>query len=1307
MKKNTEIFLLVLALCVLTSIATAQQNKAEQMYQQALYEMEGRGNYAKAIDMFNQVVAQFPKEKSVAAKALLRVGICQEKLGNHEAQKVYERVIKDYADQHEVVAEARARLDLIAGKENKEFSVRRVKEGTDMCFYGAVSPDGRYLSYTDWESGDLAIYEIATGNKRRLTNKGSWDISNEFAYFSRWSPDSKQVVYDWYTVESLMELRIVGLDSSKPRILYSNKEVVWSQTYGWSPDSKQILASLFKENGQNQIVLVSIEDESVRVLKTLEQGFWDHMNFSPDGRYIVYDFQQKDNSPESDISLLSTDGTREIPLVEHPANDYVLGWAPDGKNILFVSDRRNSSDAWVIQFSDGKVQGAPKLVTSNFGKADPMGFTQKGSFYYDIYDNAMDIYLAELDPETGKVIDPPKKQSTRFEGSLTQPEYSPDGKYIAYNSVSSSHSTLSIQSLETGKIQEFPSKLIFRVNAPRWSPDGRSILVGGWDWKGKKGIYCSDTQSGIFTLMVPPAKLVTESSLGQHEWSRDGKAIFLERFSGNKYRTIMLREIESGTEKELYHEESNSRGLKLSCSPDGNWLAILTMGIKEYVLRIMPAAGGEYRELYRFNTDNTQIYSQKLIWTPDGKFILFENFQSAEKKFSLWRIPIEGGEPQKLGLESDSYIVASIHPDGRHIVFSSPASTGENSGNWVMENFLPKEKSETSNQFTLRKLDYAQLNTPFAFLSPDGKKMAYVVYVGGSPKQIEILDLESETAKVLVDSGVGGQSSLVWSPKSDKIAYTFLGKELHVRDIDGTNSRVLLKNSGNQIYPTDWSRDGKKILCFFEVDDWTTRIGTVTSDGKTQFLGSGNSIEFRSEPKFSPDGSYIVCSFGKQEGNTDIYVWTADGSHKVRVTEHPGRDENPVWSPDGKYLVFLSDRNRSVDLWGVQMKDGKTVGAPFVIKRELGWRTRINDFTASGKLSLLMLGGAEPGNLFSVPVDQESGSISGTIAPISVYPTDHTFPRYSPNGKMIAYQSRRGQLGWPKLFVLDEKGAERELPLRGHYIVNLAWHPENQSLFFAGFDKDFKAGIYEVSLGKDEIRSVYSGDTIDMKTFNGALININLLPDAGKMMFFRTLGKGDVEVLTCDPDGKQPAVVLSRVNMPVWGLPSPNGENICYRVGDSLKLVSVSNGVLRNIGSASLNLEAAWAPNSESLMFREGFVLKIFSLKENTSHTLYQAPAGKTIGGMEIYATSWSLDGSRFIFTERDTSALSISPQKLFLINPGDGSLKTLGETPEGYRLSELRWSPDGNKIVATGKSISSEHAPGYEYWVMENFLPK
>jgi len=176
--------------------------------------------------------------------------------------------------------------------------------------------------------------------------------------------------------------------------------------------------------------------------------------------------------------------------------------------------------------------------------------------------------------------------------------------------------------------------------------------------------------------------------------------------------------------------------------------------------------------------------------------------------------------------------------------------------------------------------------------------------------------------------------------------------------------------------------------------------------------------------------------------------------------------------------------------------------------------------------------------------------------------------------------------------------------------------------------------------------------------------------------------------------------------MPVWGLPSPDGADIFFKLGDSLMVASVSNGKTKLIGSSPLYLEATWSPDSESLIFNQGSRLMIFSVKDSSTRTLYQAPGGKTIGGMEMYANSWSPNGNYFVFTERDTSVSITPPQKINITNTGDGSVRTVGEAPAGYRLSELRWSPDGSRVIATGNTVSNKQAQQYEYWVLENFLP-
>jgi len=416
---------------------------------------------------------------------------------------------------------------------------RQVWAGPDVDTFGAPSRDGVYLTFRDPESEDLAIRDLATGQKRRLTKHDSvW----ESAWNSVPSPDGKQVAYTWGNKG--YDLRIVGLDGSKPRVLYRNPEVSWLQPTDWSPDGKNILAILNRRDRTNQIVLVSVLDGSVRVLKSSVSDDLGRPRFSPDGCYIAYYSPQQPGSREHDIFVLALDGGRDIPLVQHPAHDVAPDWAPDGKRILFRSNRTGTMGAWLIQVADGQPQGTPRLVGPGLENGTPMGFTRQGSYYYGVRTAMTDVYLAQLDLATGKLLAPPSPATQRFVGSNSRPDWSRDGRQLLFLSKRGPGAwgarALCVRSFESGAVRELVSKFD-RVSWVRWSPDGRSLLAGAL-----AGMYRIDVQTGDASP-VPSSKGLGWPAV----WSRDGKTIFYHR-SDAKRMFIVARNLESGQEKELH-----------------------------------------------------------------------------------------------------------------------------------------------------------------------------------------------------------------------------------------------------------------------------------------------------------------------------------------------------------------------------------------------------------------------------------------------------------------------------------------------------------------------------------------------------------------------------------------------------------------------------------------------------------------------------------------------------------------------------------------------------------------------------------
>ncbi len=691
---------------VLAQSALSQQS-AEDLYEAALLKKEAQGDLAGAIELFQKIIKTFPENRDIAAKAQLQIGLCYEKLGLDEAIKAFQKVIDNYPDQSAAVETAKEKLSrLLRARKtvesgDTEFRIRKI---APIEVLGAPSPDGRLISTVDWTTGDLALFEVDTGKTRHLTKKGSWAASADFAEESIFSPDGKSVAYNWFSYKNLRyDLRRINTDGTGQEIIYNSKDVYFIWPCGWTPDKKHILAILTDNDEiSTRIALISVADGTVRTVKEFKSETSGRPCLSPDGQWIAYDFPYKhvwqENPGKRDMFLLSIDGRRELPLVIHPADDRLLGWSPDGRWILFSSDRSGTCDAWIQPVEDGATKGAPLLVKRDFGdqKTWQMGFTRDGQFYYGLRTGQTDVYIVSLDPKTGGPAARPEKAALGFEGSNASPCWSPDGNRLAYTSFRNQDPlkpcVLCVKSMISGEEQEFYPD-IKDFNTVGWFPDGQSVLCRGRVERNRLALVRVDLAGAEpeTHLILDDFDVGGRPSGGLHglAFSHDGKRIFydLDDFPGQTFR-VMSYHLGTKQKKELIRGPEQI--IHYDISPDGQWLAFKEDEDGPACLKLIPSEGGEKRILLKLEEGEG---INGITWSPDGNHIFFSKRRKGAAKTGpcdLCRISKEGGTPVKYeltvkgvnGMES-----LGIHPDGKRLAFNSWEIISEA---WVMENFLPK-----------------------------------------------------------------------------------------------------------------------------------------------------------------------------------------------------------------------------------------------------------------------------------------------------------------------------------------------------------------------------------------------------------------------------------------------------------------------------------------------------------------------------------------------------------------------------------------------------------------------------------------
>ena len=581
-----------------------------------------------------------------------------------------------------------------AAEDGSGMLARQVWTGPEINFYGMVapSPDGRYITFSD--RGHLAVRDLLSGETRRLKSPSH---PNEHAEFSIISPDGQQIAYEWENAEDFDELRLIAFDGSGDRLLYRNPETKSIRPYAWSPDGKTVFVVRRLRDQTWQIARVSISDGSLQVIRSLEWRYPNKLSLSPHGRYLVYDLLVRQDSPDRDIFLLAADGSREVQLIEHPAVDDFPVWTPDGKQIVFTSDRRGTWGLWSLTLGDENPQGPARLLKPDVGPILPFGFAGEGSYYYGAGMFDVDIYAAEIDRATGKVITSPTPLIRSYVGSNLAPAWSPDGRQLAYLSARGSvpfgpgWATIVVRSLETGQERAFTTDLDIEA-PPQWFPDGRTLLIAAEDRRDRVSFYRLEVDTGQVELIHQ--NVTVELDRGPFPaLTPDGKAIFyLHGDPDDEYRSLRLYEIESAQKKEIYRVAPPLHFTRLALSPDGQQVVFLLHddATDARILQIVAVTGGEARELWRPNKPYHLSTNAGISWTPDGRYVLvLRHTGQPGHEHELWRVPTEGGEPERLGLTVERLGNPIVHPDGRQIVFSLGPLLVE-SGVWVLENFLPQ-----------------------------------------------------------------------------------------------------------------------------------------------------------------------------------------------------------------------------------------------------------------------------------------------------------------------------------------------------------------------------------------------------------------------------------------------------------------------------------------------------------------------------------------------------------------------------------------------------------------------------------------
>lgn len=664
---------LALLVAVMTCLAGGlQAQDAARLLRTAMNTETIDGDLAGAIKQYQAIVAKYAQtDRAVAAEALLRMADAYQKLGDTQARAVYERIVRDYADQKESVAAARASLARAEADRNAvDISANWPPDGRPP-FSIALSHDGRYSTFID-SAGELAVRDMQIGRIRELT---SLVRAGGFIDTSAISRDNQYVAFASHERDRARPgVRILPLGATPatmPRLL---NEGQWTDPQQWSADGTQLLVITDEKAQGTDVALLSVADGTLRRLPRPEGHVPEHALLSPDQRIVAVEARAKDDPRRGDIFFVPVNGGSIVAAHVTPADETRFFWSNDGRELIFVSDRAGSrgTGLWALPMADGRPTGEPRLLKGAF-HGDPIGLTADGDLLYEIRVTPYEVrettlFVAAINPIDGTVIEKPQAAGHDAKALNLAPRWSDDGRSFVYLTHRGSTYTISIRTTDTGIVREVPWHLGY-IWTYEVSPSGRAIVCRAIELTGKEGIFVVDLQTGSVRPIVmkdgPAAQGRGVGNYNPQFWSED--KIYFRRVSFENQQAPgqeIVRDITTGVEQVLWESPLRKFAFR---SPDRK----LRLAVQPAAVLVEDAATGESREVFRAPHPNAFDGADSVRWTPDSRALLAKVAGDAPNERELWWIPVDGRPAHKVALGRTDIVDTgiAIHPDGTHIAF--------------------------------------------------------------------------------------------------------------------------------------------------------------------------------------------------------------------------------------------------------------------------------------------------------------------------------------------------------------------------------------------------------------------------------------------------------------------------------------------------------------------------------------------------------------------------------------------------------------------------------------------------------------